>query len=223
MVAVAAVIALPFAIPALATADDAQVGGEDALAQEPQSVNVSTTAGSAQLDAQRADLYPTTRSEALALLDDLAAVGEAVEPTEVTQDPASTSAPDIEGLDDSATPEPVEVPSPPADGVGSLVAAAAVEEFGVQQDCAELVTTALAAADIPYSGMGNLFNLGPTVTQDAATAGDVVYYADGGHGTAHVAIYLGDGSAVHGGWSDGATVIASVELDGSEPVFIHLG
>lgn len=215
VVAVAAAVALPFAIPALATAGESPQQGLDA-APSPQSVTVSATAGSPQLEAQRADLYPSTQAEVQQMLDDLA-------PS--SQDPAASApqATQVSDLDGASTPAPVEVPEAPETSVGSVVAAAAVQDFGVEQECTELVSTALAAADIPYSGMGNLFNLGPTVAEADATAGDVVYYADGGHGAAHVAIYLGDSTAMHGGWEGGSTVIAGIDIDGSEPVYIHLG
>ena len=34
-----------------------------------------------------------------------------------------------------------------------------------------------------------------------AGAGDLIYYANGGMGLAHIAVYIGNGVAVHGGWN----------------------
>ncbi len=85
-----------------------------------------------------------------------------------------------------------------------------------------MVRSAIAAAGLPYSGMNSLFNLGPTIPMSAASPGDVIYYADGGVGRAHIGIYIGGGRAVHGGWSGFNTVIAGVDIGGSAPVFIDI-
>ena len=38
---------------------------------------------------------------------------------------------------------------------------------------------------------------------------------------AHIAVYIGNGQAVHGGWHGSGTVISSAYC-GSGPVFIHV-
>ena len=86
----------------------------------------------------------------------------------------------------------------------------------------QLVRRSIAAAGLPYTGMGSLFNLGPTISMSQASPGDVIYYANGGTGRAHVAIYIGGGQAVHGGWSGYNTVVAGVNIGGSAPVFIDI-
>ena len=121
----------------------------------------------------------------------------------------------------AATPAGAAVPI----GVGGgTVANAALAQIGEIQTCTQLVADALAAAGIPYTGMGNLFNLGPTISGSQATPGDIIYYSNGGVGIAHVAVYIGGGQAVHGGWNGNQTVVAGVNLPGaSAPVFIDIG
>lgn len=51
--------------------------------------------------------------------------------------------------------------------------------------------------------------------------GDLIYYDDAGAGAPHIAVYVGNGQAVHGGWKGGTTVEASAYI-GSGPVFIRV-
>lgn len=104
---------------------------------------------------------------------------------------------------------------------GNAVADAALAQLGVSQDCTALVSNALAAVGINYHGYpAGYLSLGTVVSAADAQPGDVIYYADSGIGTAHVAIYIGNGQAVHGGWK-GTTAIASAYI-GTGPVFIRL-
>ncbi len=109
----------------------------------------------------------------------------------------------------------------PAYSGGNTVADAAMAQLGVAQDCTSLVTKALAAVGIHYHGSpAGYLSLGTVVSAADALPGDIIYYADGGVGTAHVAVYIGNGQAVHGGWK-GTTTVASAYV-GSGPVFIRL-
>ena len=104
---------------------------------------------------------------------------------------------------------------------GAGIAEAALAQVGTAQDCTMLVTNALAANGIYYHGWpAGYMSLG-TVTDDPQP-GDLIYYADGGMGMAHIAVYIGNGQAVHGGYNGNETVVASAYL-GSGPVFIHIG
>ncbi|WP_104088972.1 NlpC/P60 family protein [Arthrobacter sp. GMC3] len=108
-------------------------------------------------------------------------------------------------------------------GVGATIAAAAYAQLGVAQDCTALATNSLAAAGINYHGWpAGYLSLGRTVSQAEAQPGDLIYYADGGMGMAHIAVYVGGGQAVHGGWGGGTTALFSVNV-GSGPVFIAIG
>ncbi|MEF9961803.1 MAG: NlpC/P60 family protein [Erysipelotrichaceae bacterium] len=105
----------------------------------------------------------------------------------------------------------------------SSVASAALSQLGQYQDCTSLVSRSLAAAGIHFGGYPAAYlSLGPIVSASQAQPGDVIYYANGGTGFAHVAIYVGNGQAVHGGWHGGCTVLTSAYV-GSGPVFIHIG
>ena len=110
-----------------------------------------------------------------------------------------------------------------ASGKGSTIAAAAYAQLGVAQDCTALATNALAAAGINYHGWpAGYLSLGRTVSAAEAQPGDLAYYQNGGAGMAHIAVYVGNGMAVHGGWNGGTTSLQSVNV-GSGPVFIRVG
>lgn len=98
----------------------------------------------------------------------------------------------------------------------------AKSQVGTIQDCTALAEKALQAAGV--SGVGDespesLMEFGTQVSNPQP--GDLVYYADGGAGVAHNAIYIGDGKAVHGGWEGNQTVVESVDI-GSGPVFYRV-
>ncbi len=114
-------------------------------------------------------------------------------------------------------------PSGIRSGAGATIVAAAYAQIGVAQDCTALATNALAAAGIHYHGWpAGYLALGRIVSAAEARPGDLVYYRNGGLGMAHIAVYVGNGMAVHGGWNGGTTVLYSVNV-GSGPVFIRVG
>ena len=76
---------------------------------------------------------------------------------------------------------------------------------------------------VGYTGLGD------RVDASEAKPGDLIYYERNGFtfadGTpqSHIAVYIGDGLAVHGGWMGMGTEIFSVDLPtASAPVFISL-
>ncbi len=104
---------------------------------------------------------------------------------------------------------------------GNAVASAALGQLGIAQDCTALVTNALRAVGIYFHDWpAGYLSLGTVVSASQAQPGDLIYYADGGVGAAHIAVYIGNGQAVHGGYL-GSTRIASAYM-GSGPVFIRL-
>ena len=110
-----------------------------------------------------------------------------------------------------------------ASGNGAAIAAAAYAQIGVSQDCTRLVSNALAAAGIKFHGWpAGYLSLGRTVGAGEARPGDLAYYRNGGTGLAHIAVYVGNGMAIHGGWNGGTTSLQSVNV-GSGPVFIRVG
>ena len=104
----------------------------------------------------------------------------------------------------------------------ATIAAAAKNQLGVSQDCTALVTKALRAAGINHHGWpASYLKLGTRVSAAQAQPGDLVYYANGGMGFAHIAVYIGGGKAVHGGWNGNQTVIQTVNV-GSGPVYLRV-
>lgn len=99
---------------------------------------------------------------------------------------------------------------------------AALSQIGVYQDCTMLVTNSLRSVGINFHDWPiGYFSLGTQVSASEAVPGDLVYYANGGTGWAHIAVYAGNGQAIHGGWNGNQTVLASVNV-GSGPVFIRV-
>ena len=111
--------------------------------------------------------------------------------------------------------------------LNNRIAEEALKLVGVTdgQWCTEVVQQALANA-----GVSNAQQLWPDlyvgygqyVDASQAQAGNLLYYNNGGRGVDHIAIYIGDGMAVHGNF-DGQTVVAEAYLPGlSNPQFIQV-
>lgn len=108
-----------------------------------------------------------------------------------------------------------------ADGIGQAdasayerIAQAALAQLGVAQDCTMLVTNSLAAVGINFHGWPEEYlSLGPLT--DTPVPGDICVYSG------HVAIYIGNGQAVHGGWNGGTTAIFSVQCSAPFIGYVH--
>lgn len=106
--------------------------------------------------------------------------------------------------------------APAGKGDGTIVGEA-LAQLGVAQDCTDLVQNALAGAGITTRrdqggydhGVGDFGGYGASVGYDHGTTalapGDLLVY-----GGAHVAVYIGNGQAVHGGWDGFTTVVAGL-------------
>ncbi len=149
-----------------------------------------------------------------------------------------------------AAPEPAPTPAPAAEAAGSnssfaastvslasanvteipasstnaaiLVSAKAQNDAGAIQDCTVLGEQALQAAG--FSGVGDespesLMSYASPVSDPQP--GDFIYYADGGMGFSHNAVYIGGGKAIHSGWNGNQTVVKSVDV-GSGPVYYRV-
>lgn len=126
-----------------------------------------------------------------------------------------------------AVPETPATPEAPADStLGDRISAAAQELVGVTDGlwCTQVVQQALANA-----GVSDAYQLWPDqyagvygYYTDSPQAGDLLYYNNGGRGIDHIAIYIGNGMAVHGNYN-GKTVIASAYVPGAaNPQFIRV-
>ena len=105
---------------------------------------------------------------------------------------------------------------------GAAIYQAALAQLGKYQDCTMLVTNALKAVGINFHDWpAGYMSLGTVVPASQAQPGDLIYYANGGMGLAHIAVYAGNGQAVHGGWNGNQTVLNVANL-GSGPVYIRV-
>lgn len=118
--------------------------------------------------------------------------------------------------------QPVASPVANVNGKGAAILAAARAQLGVYQDCTMLVTNSLRNVGINFHDWpAGYLSLGSVVSADQAQPGDLIYYANGGYGVAHVAVYAGNGRAIHGGWYWNQTVEDTAYV-GSGPVFIRV-
>lgn len=124
---------------------------------------------------------------------------------------------------------PANIPAAPGvasngatDAFGEKLVAAALNQVGVNQDCTALVSNSLKAVGISFHGWPKDYQqLGSLTTNPQP--GDLIYYANGGGaaGMAHIALYIGGGKAVHGGWDGYTTKVFSANV-GSGPIYIHV-
>lgn len=96
---------------------------------------------------------------------------------------------------------------PAGKGAAGLVAAA-LAQVGDYQDCTAVVERALRAIGYSVGDLGTLTGqytpYGKLVTSGGYAPGDILIWPGN-----HVAIYIGNGQAVHGGWN-GSTVVAGL-------------
>ena len=130
---------------------------------------------------------------------------------------------------EQTTPAPeVQAPAetPATSTLGQRIAAEAQKLVGVTDGlwCTQVVQQALANA-----GVSDAYQLWPDQYADQygyytndPQVGDLLYYNNGGRGVDHIAIYIGNGQAVHGNY-EGKTVIASAYLStAASPQFIRV-
>ena len=105
---------------------------------------------------------------------------------------------------------------------GAAIYQAALAQLGVYQDCTMLVTNALKAVGINFHDWpAGYMSLGTVVPASQAQPGDLIYYANGGTGLAHIAVYAGNGQAIHGGWLGNQTALNTANV-GSGAVYIRV-
>ncbi len=101
--------------------------------------------------------------------------------------------------------------------LNSRIVAAAYAAIGTTdgQQCTEVATGVLNEAGVSAGVVwpNEYMQYGYEVSADQATAGNLIYYEDGGLGFAHIGIYVGNGQAVQGNFF-GETVLWDAEWDG---------
>ena len=174
--------------------------------------------------AQTKAAAPTAQTKAAAPTAQTKAVTTTAPKTE-TKAAAQTPAPAAQTK--AATPAPAAQTKPaatttPSGSKNAAIYQAALAQVGRYQDCTMLVTNALKSVGINYHDWpAGYMKLGTQVSASQAQAGDLVYYANGGTGLAHIAVYAGNGQAVHGGWLGNQTVVNTANV-GSGPVYIRV-
>ena len=105
----------------------------------------------------------------------------------------------------------------------SYIVKAAYAQLGEKQDCTRLVSDSLLAAGINFHGWPiEYFSLGYEIPASQAKAGDLIYYANGGGGLAHIAVYVGNGMSIHGGWHGNTVLYRYNYSTASTPRFIRI-
>ena len=194
---------------------------EDRVAREKAREEARIAAEKARLEAEakaKAEAEAAAKAEA----ERVAAEAAAAEAARVEAQRVATqrSAAPSSSAARSAAPAGPAVASnvPLRPGAQGLVDAALAQVGVVSQDCTDLVQNSLAAVGLTTrrdqggydlgTGIWQYDKFGTRVSIDAIAPGDILVYGNAGTGT-HVAIYMGDGKAVHGGFG-GRTVVAGV-------------
>ncbi len=120
----------------------------------------------------------------------------------------------------------------PAGAGAQGIVAAAYAQLGVSQDCTDLVQNSLSGIGLVASrlnggpdlgtSVGTWASFGYQVTDGAYAPGDILIWPG-----FHVAIYVGNGMAVHGGWTNGgahaeSTVATSAFATGTPSAVVRV-
>ena len=209
-----------------------------AAAPAAQTKAVTTAAPKAETKAAAQTPAPAAQTKAATPAPKAETKAAAQTPAPAAQTKAATPAPKAETKAAAQTPAPAAqtkaaTPAPaaqtkpaatttPSGSKNAAIYQAALAQVGRYQDCTMLVTNALKSVGINYHDWpAGYMKLGTQVSASQAQAGDLVYYANGGTGLAHIAVYAGNGQAVHGGWLGNQTVVNTANV-GSGPVYIRV-
>ena len=186
---------------------------------------VTTTAPKTETKAAAQTPAPAAQTKAATPAPKAETKAATQTPAPAAQTKAATPAPAAQTK--AATPAPAAQTKPaatttPSGSKNAAIYQAALAQVGRYQDCTMLVTNALKSVGINYHDWpAGYMKLGTQVSASQAQAGDLVYYANGGTGLAHIAVYAGNGQAVHGGWLGNQTVVNTANV-GSGPVYIRV-
>jgi len=209
------------AAPAAQTKAAAPVAQTKAAAPVAQTKAVTTAAPKTETKAAAQTPAPAAQTKATTPAPKAETKAAAQTPAPAAQTPAPAA------QTKAATPAPAAQTKPaatttPSGSKNAAIYQAALAQVGRYQDCTMLVTNALKSVGINYHDWpAGYMKLGTQVSASQAQAGDLVYYANGGTGLAHIAVYAGNGQAVHGGWLGNQTVVNTANV-GSGPVYIRV-
>ena len=206
-------------VAAPATKVETKVAATPAPATKVETKAAATPAPVAKVETKAAATpTPATKVETKAAATP-APAAVAQETPKVTQTVAKTAAP---AVTQAAAPAATATTQVASSSKGAAIYQAALAQLGKYQDCTMLVTNALKAVGINFHDWpAGYMSLGTVVPASQAQPGDLIYYANGGMGLAHIAVYAGNGQAVHGGWNGNQTVLNVANL-GSGPVYIRV-
>ena len=234
----APVQAAPVQAAPVARVQAAPVAQTRVAAPAAQTKAVTTAAPKAETKAAAQTPAPAAQTKAATPAPKAETKAAAQTPAPAAQTKAATPAPKAETKAAAQTPAPAAqtkaaTPAPaaqtkpaatttPSGSKNAAIYQAALAQVGRYQDCTMLVTNALKSVGINYHDWpAGYMKLGTQVSASQAQAGDLVYYANGGTGLAHIAVYAGNGQAVHGGWLGNQTVVNTANV-GSGPVYIRV-
>ena len=226
------------AAPAAQTKVAAPAAQTKAAAPAAQTKAVTTAAPKTETKAAAQTPVPAAQTKAATPAPKAETKAAAQTPAPAAQTKAATPAPKAETKAAAQTPAPAAqtkaaTPAPaaqtkpaattaPSGSKNAAIYQAALAQVGRYQDCTMLVTNALKSVGINYHDWpAGYMKLGTQVSASQAQAGDLIYYANGGTGLAHIAVYAGNGQAVHGGWLGNQTVVNTANV-GSGPVYIRV-
>ena len=221
-----AVKAAPAAPAAKVAAPAAQTKAAAAPAAKAAAPATQTKAAATPAPAAKA-AAPAAQTKAATPAPAAKAAAPAATPAPKTETKAAAQTPAPAAQTKAATPAPAAQTKPaatttPSGSKNAAIYQAALAQVGRYQDCTMLVTNALKSVGINYHDWpAGYMKLGTQVSASQAQAGDLIYYANGGTGLAHIAVYAGNGQAVHGGWLGNQTVVNTANV-GSGPVYIRV-
>ena len=212
---------------------------EDGTVNSSKTEEATTASVSSNITGEVKETVATASQEAVKEETEQKAAEVVETPVTTTETPAETPAPEqtetpapeqnVTPAPEQTTPTPeVQAPAetPATSTLGQRIAAEAQKLVGVTDGlwCTQVVQQALANAGVSdayqlwpdqYAGQYGYYTNDPQV-------GDLLYYNNGGRGVDHIAIYIGNGQAVHGNY-EGKTVIASAYLStAASPQFIRV-
>jgi cell wall-associated NlpC family hydrolase len=215
VIAAASGLVLSVGVPAQA-ANIEREASVQAAAAAPSRVQVEAVQASAAVDLDLERSGVTSTAAPVVEEPVVEAVAEEVAP--VVEEAAEKAVAPVEKAEEA--PKPEAKADVAASGIGAALVASAYGQIGVSQDCTAMVENALRSAGVSVGDLAPAQFMAYGTQVSTPQPGDMIYYDDAGAGVPHIAIYVGNGQAIHGGWTGYTTALADAYI-GSGPVFIR--